>query len=453
MHSWTISLLTTDQERTDDLTFLFPTIFSVSTLILILNIKNIVSAYSGNIIKSTKLFKTLWFLSIPVSWIFSYCYIQEINNLYTLFLVLYYLQLILIAVLLNRKKLLNFIYCFLFVENAESFIKSFSLNIFSYFVPDIKRQILSVAADLIFQTILYFLIHILFQKYHEQMYRILHEISKSTYILILFSVISLELYTSLLFLKNEIDLRKLYILQITASLFLISLIVAVLFFIVKDISRKHLQNTSDLLEQQVKIQLEHYETFTQLNKEFHSFRHDYKNHMHCIRSLIESQNYSSVLSYMDKLTDNFDPKMIFIDSGNKIADAILTNKMHTAQNDGIAFQFEGTFFSDIFPADLCTILSNGLDNAIEACLKTNNNRWIYVKAAKQKSFQYIEISNSKSSDEVFSDTQNFTSKTDKINHGYGLYNIRKAAEHYDGKVEIADKNDTFTLTVILNLNI
>ena len=203
MHSWTISLLTTDQERTDDLTFLFPTIFSVSTLILILNIKNIVSAYSGNIIKSTKLFKTLWFLSIPVSWIFSYCYIQEINNLYTLFLVLYYLQLILIAVLLNRKKLLNFIYCFLFVENAESFIKSFSLNIFSYFVPDIKRQILSVAADLIFQTILYFLIHILFQKYHEQMYRILHEISKSTYILILFSVISLELYTSLLFLKND----------------------------------------------------------------------------------------------------------------------------------------------------------------------------------------------------------------------------------------------------------
>lgn len=175
--------------------------------------------------------------------------------------------------------------------------------------------------------------------------------------------------------------------------------------------------------------------------------------MHCIRSLIESQDYSAVLSYMNKLTDNFDPEMIFIDSGNKIADAILTNKMHTAQNDGIALQFEGTFFSDISPVDLCTILSNGLDNAIEACLKTNNSRWIYVKAAKQKSFQYIEISNSKSSDEVFSDTQDFTSKTDKINHGYGLYNIRKAASQYDGKVEIVDKKDTFTLTVILNLNI
>lgn len=285
------------------------------------------------------------------------------------------------------------------------------------------------------------------------MYRILHEISKSTYILILFSVISLELYTSLLFLKNDIDLRKLYILQITASLFLISLIVAVLFFVVKDISRKHLQNTADLLEQQVKIQLEHYEAFTQLSREFHSFRHDYKNHMHCIRSLIESQEYSAVFSYMDKLTDNFDPEMIFIDSGNKIADAIMTNKMHTAQSNGIVFQFEGTFFSDISPADLCTILSNGLDNAIEACLKTNNSRWIYVKAAKQKSFQYIEISNSKSSDDVFSDTQNFTSKTDKIHHGYGLYNIRKAAAQYDGKVEIVDKKDTFTLTVILNLNI
>lgn len=436
-----------------DLLSLIPVLFSTSTLILILNIKNIVSAYLRNIIKSTKLFKTLCFLSIPISCIFSYCYIKEINSLYPLFLILYYLQLILIAIILNRRKLLNFIYCFLLIENVESFMKSFSLNIFSYFVPDIKRQIWSVVADLIFQTILYILIHIFYKKYYEQIYKILHGISKSTYILILFSVISLELYISLLFLKNDIDLRKLHILQITASLFLISLIIAVLFFVVKDISKKHLQNTADLLEQHVKVQIEHYEAFTQLSREFHSFRHDYKNHMHCIRSLIESQDYSAVLSYMDKLTDNFNPEMIFIDSGNKIADAILTNKMHTAQNDGIEFQFEGTFFRDISPADLCTILSNGLDNAIEACLKTNDIRWIYVKTAKQKSFQYIEISNSKSSNDVFSDTQDFTSKTDKVHHGYGLYNIRKAVAQYDGKVETIDKKDIFTLKILLNLNI
>ncbi len=436
-----------------DLLSLIPVLFSTSTLILILNIKNIVSAYLRNIIKSTKLFKTLCFLSIPISCIFSYCYIKEINSLYPLFLILYYLQLILIAIILNRRKLLNFIYCFLLIENVESFMKSFSLNIFSYFVPDIKRQIWSVVSDLIFQTILYILIHIFYKKYYEQIYKILHGISKSTYILILFSVISLELYISLLFLKNDIDLQKLHILQITASLFLISLIIAVLFFVVKDISKKHLQNTADLLEQQVKVQIEHYEAFTQLSREFHSFRHDYKNHMHCICSLIESQDYSAVLSYMDKLTDNFNPEMIFIDSGNKIADAILTNKMHTAQNDGIEFQFEGTFFSDISPADLCTILSNGLDNAIEACLKTNDIRWIYVKTAKQKSFQYIEISNSKSSYDVFSDTQDFTSKTDKVHHGYGLYNIRKAVAQYDGKVETIDKKDIFTLKILLNLNI
>lgn len=436
-----------------DLLFLIPLFFSVSTLILILNIKNIISVYFGYIIKSTKLFKTLCFLSIPVSWIFSYCYIKEINNLYTLFLIFYYLQLIIIAVILNHKKFINLLYCFLLIESSESFIKSFSLNIFSYFIPDIKRQIWSVIADIIFQITLYIVIHIFSEKCHERMYRILHGISKSTYILILSSVISLELYISLLFLKSEIDIRKLHILQITSSLFLISLIVAVLFFVVKDISRKHLQNTAELLEQQVKVQIEHYETFIQLNKEFHSFRHDYKNHLHCIRSLIESKNYSALISYMDKLTDTFDPEMIFIDSGNKIADAILTNKMNTAQNNEISLQFEGTFFSDISPADLCTILSNGLDNAIEASLKTSHNRWIYIKAAKQKSFQYIEISNSKNSDDVFSDTQNFTSKTDKINHGYGLYNIRKAAAQYDGKVETIDKKDIFTLKVLLNLNI
>ncbi|MCM1008379.1 MAG: GHKL domain-containing protein [Ruminococcus flavefaciens] len=276
--------------------------------------------------------------------------------------------------------------------------------------------------------------------------------SKSTYLLIISSVISLELYTSLLFLNDNISNKKLHILQITASMFMVSMIITVLFFIIKDISRKHLQNTAALLEQQVKIQLEHYETLTQLNKDFHSFRHDYRNHIYCIRSLFETENYSEAEAYIDKLTYDFDPELIFIDSGNKIADAILTSKICSAQNSKIDFQFEGTFFSDISPVEICTILSNGIDNAIEACLKVDGIRWINITAAKEKNFQYIEISNSKNPDLTFSYSQNFTSKTDKINHGYGLYNIRKATARYDGKVEIEDKNDTFILTVIININ-
>lgn len=155
---------------------------------------------------------------------------------------------------------------------------------------------------------------------------------------------------------------------------MVSMIITVLFFIIKDISKKHLQNTSELLEQQVKIQLEHYETLTQLNKEFHSFRHDYRNHMHCIRSLFDTENYSEAAAYINKLTDDFDPELIFIDSGNKIADAILTSKICAAQNSKIDFQFERTFFSDISPVEICTILSNGIDNAIEACLNIDGIR-------------------------------------------------------------------------------
>lgn len=434
------------------LTFLMPVLFSASTLFLILNIKNIVSIFSGEIIKSTGLFTPLCCVSLIVSWLFSYYYISEKDELYTLFLMLYYLQLLLTAIILNRRKLLNFIYCFILLESTESFIKSFSLNITACFTYNIKRQIWSITVSLIFQILLYMALHILSAKYAERFYRLLHSMSKSTYLLIISSVISLELYTSLLFLNDNISNKKLHILQITASMFMVSMIITVLFFIIKDISKKHLQNTAALLEQQVKIQLEHYETLTQLNKDFHSFRHDYRNHIHCIRSLFETENYSEAAAYIDKLTDDFDPELIFIDSGNKIADAILTSKICSAQNSKIDFQFEGTFFSDISPVEICTILSNGIDNAIEACLKVDGIRWINITAAKEKNFQYIEISNSKNPDLTFSYSQNFTSKTDKINHGYGLYNIRKAAARYDGKVEIEDRNDTFILTVIINMN-
>lgn len=434
------------------LTFLMPVLFSVSTLFLIFNIKNIVSVYSGEIIKSTGLFAILYCISMIVSWIFSYYYISEKDELYTLFLMVYYLQLLLTAIILNRRKLLNFIYCFILLESTESFIKSFLLNITACFISNIKRQIWSITVTLIFQILLYMTLHILSEKYAERFYRLLHSISKSTYCLILSSVVSLELYTSLLFLNDNISTKKLHILQITASMFMVSMIITVLFFIIKDISKKHLQNTSELLEQQVKIQLEHYETLTQLNKEFHSFRHDYRNHMHCIRSLFDTENYSEAAAYIDKLTDDFDPELIFIDSGNKIADAILTSKICSVQNSKIDFQFEGTFFSDISPVEICTILSNGIDNAIEACLKVDSIRWINITAAKEKNFQYIEISNSKKPDLPYSYSQNFTSKTDKINHGYGLYNIRKAAARYDGKVVIEDKNDTFILTVIINMD-
>ena len=129
--------------------------------------------------------------------------------------------------------------------------------------------------------------------------------------------------------------------------------------------------------------------------EMRKFRHDFRKHMMCVISMLEGNSFSDAENYIRGLTNKFNETVPLYKTGNYIADAILSDKAQECKDKGIIFKFAGVIpEKNINPLELCTILSNSLDNAIEACAKISgmptkirmasdfkNNYW-YVKHFK-----------------------------------------------------------------------
>ena len=129
---------------------------------------------------------------------------------------------------------------------------------------------------------------------------------------------------------------------------------------------------------------------------------------------------------------------------------IIRDKAEKAREKHIDFSalidFNGVDF--IEPLDISTLFGNGIDNAIEASEKLpEEQRVILVKAGKVQDFVSILIENNCVQADRSSDSR--TTKADKFLHGFGISNMKKAAEKYSGTCTTTQENGKFTLKILL----
>ena len=178
-------------------------------------------------------------------------------------------------------------------------------------------------------------------------------------------------------------------------------------------------------------------------------RHDLKKHMAIIETLAEDGNYNEIKKYTKDLTASLPAAPVPI-SGNNIADIILTSRMEIANKKGITFGYEGSLagLTDMPAPDICSILANALDNALEAC-ENIENPYINVKAVRTRNFTTISVVNPVLVQRHIRGNLISTTKKDKVSHGYGLKIIQELAGKYHGKCLISCSKVEFSLRVQL----
>lgn len=103
--------------------------------------------------------------------------------------------------------------------------------------------------------------------------------------------------------------------------------------------------------------------------------------------------------------------------------------------------------------DVCSIFSNILDNAIEACNKINNDeKYIKIRGTVVKSYYVIRCENSKINKVKIKNNKIITSKKDKFIHGIGLKSVKSSLKKYDGELEIEDFEGEFLLQIYIPIN-
>ncbi|MEM1486214.1 ATP-binding protein [Oscillospiraceae bacterium PP1C4] len=219
------------------------------------------------------------------------------------------------------------------------------------------------------------------------------------------------------------------------------------------LEKKSLEHENYLLSQQLNQQLSYYENLRAIHQEILGIKHDIKNHCLALTELLNQNKVTESKDYIHSvISDLVAPKSTVINTGNPICDALLTDKINYAKKKGITVNIQLTIREKLKVSniDWCILLGNALDNAIEACELLNEvEKTIDVQLLSHKNILNISIRNSALKPKLKDEGRYYTSKQDEEQHGFGISNMEKVVEKYDGVLDTNYNTGHFILNMML----
>lgn len=228
------------------------------------------------------------------------------------------------------------------------------------------------------------------------------------------------------------------------GMIMILLFMALFFYIrVTKKERDDLKDLNHVNEELVASQAKFFETTAKSDNEIRAMRHDMRNNIQVLKLLLENGDYDKMREYLDEMGDNLVSADVSSHTGDTIADAIIADKTAKAEDCGVKLKCSGKITGvEISPVDMCKILANLLDNAIEAASVPelseigDSLRTIELQFRKTDNFFMISVTNPCAVAPEINDGKIQTSKKDRKNHGFGIHNIENAASGYGGELTV-----------------
>jgi sensor histidine kinase YesM len=199
------------------------------------------------------------------------------------------------------------------------------------------------------------------------------------------------------------------------------------------------------LEVQNNIQQTHLLQLAENQDQIRTIKHDFRQHLGVMQHLLKAQEHEQLNSYLIELLGR-EPSVQFVDTGNLILDALLSCKKGETLKYKINFTLEGEILPNLsyMTTELCALLGNALDNAIEACLRAEQSDTfidLEINANENQLMCYIKntLGVLPRTDGKFLKTQ----KTDTKHHGIGLRSMQQTCDALAGNLKFEYNNDYF----------
>lgn len=193
----------------------------------------------------------------------------------------------------------------------------------------------------------------------------------------------------------------------------------------------------------------YYQGLRQQETQVRRLRHDLRNHLTAVRGFLEQGDEQGAIGYLDQIAGSPALRGTRRLCENEAANAVLTAKAEAMEREGVAADFAVFLPRDLPVADmdLCALLGNALDNAIEGSRGAGERR-ITIRCKADKGLFMLRVENTLGG-AVQPDLA--TTKTDKAAHGFGIPGMREIAERYGGTLDAGVRDNGFELVVCLPL--
>lgn len=223
------------------------------------------------------------------------------------------------------------------------------------------------------------------------------------------------------------------------------------------ISREYVQNLELMaIQRKAEIDREMYEATKNIYEEMSTIRHEIKNHDMYLKALLERKDYQKLESFLNNSFSQNAEFYQYVNCGNTVVNTITNYEASIAKAHGIALKTkiiipEKLPFHD---TELCSLLFNLLNNAIEACDAGKFvNPVIQLGIETKGAYLFICVKNPVDDSIPFTDRLKLEStKRNKKVHGYGTKVIEMIAEKYNGHVKYEIKDSIFMADVMIQLN-
>jgi two-component system, LytTR family, sensor histidine kinase AgrC len=237
---------------------------------------------------------------------------------------------------------------------------------------------------------------------------------------------------------------------VVALLFLLT-INFIAFYLYDALGRYYVEeNEKQLLIQQNEAYSRQFELIQQSQQNIRMIRHDMKNHMMTLSSLMAIGDRQELFEYMKKINANIETETVHVDTGNHYVDSILNYKIEEAIRAGAQVKVEIHIPDklNIQAFDLNVIIGNLMDNAIEGSREVEDKK-ITFDMVLDRSMLFIKVQNHYNGQLNRRRGEFLSTKGNEKLRGIGLRSVQSAVSIYDGTMDVETKNGLFDVTILL----
>jgi len=194
----------------------------------------------------------------------------------------------------------------------------------------------------------------------------------------------------------------------------------------------------------------------ELHQNVRQLKHDMKNHLMVLTAYLNDGEYEQAKAYTSELLDKFSTMHSYIETGNVLLNHIINEKLSYAKAQGILVkaEIENLAFEKMNRMDFSALLTNMLDNAIEALLRekekdAKEKLQMQVSISAQRGYETICVKN-QIKDSVLEENPNLeTTKQEKDLHGLGVGKIKALVTQYEGMADFYEEENFFCVKVFI----
>ncbi len=256
-------------------------------------------------------------------------------------------------------------------------------------------------------------------------------------------------FGSLFFIENEVRWTFNRVMPLIG--FMAICVLTLLIFIMYFFSERQQERFKvNFLEMRTNLLSEKYDSINEIYRDNSKLYHDLNNHLNVLYHILDDEHVEEAKEYIKEISKPILRLCNTVWTGIDVVDVVINSKLQRMQELHIEsdINVELPENSNISSNDLCTILSNIIDNAIEATEQLPENKWIHITMRRINYFLFIRVVNSCNDVKKFEILPD-TTKENKMFHGWGLQSVSDVVKKYEGTLECVNEKGEFAIKIML----